>query len=351
MHPPPDPRRNESRYPSRWVAAHQRTVIGAALLLTLLALPFAAGLHIESDLVSLLPEGSPAADDYRTFLDRFGGFEKVFVMVLADPDPGSPPSGLLLETAQELAARLRTLPGVARVRTGSEPEDEAFFVHHVVRRAPLLLPDDALPAIAERLRPEAIRERAATLRARLRTPSGSAMAELLTHDPLGFAEDLPLLAAGQHLPVDPVTSAFLSPAGDAALLILDPASGEMDAEAGRQLLADLQRTFEELHRDLTTPRTEDAEDAWHLTDDGSEGTRHQAEDRVVGAAEGAWHRGDDAGGGGTEGAWHQSERHQSESAAEGAWHRVRSERIEPGAGLRFLALGGPLYAAQDEAML
>src|SRR6185295_13800377 len=43
--------------------------------------------RIDTDLTSLLPDGAPAAEDYRAFLRTFGGFEKVFILVRA---PGAP---------------------------------------------------------------------------------------------------------------------------------------------------------------------------------------------------------------------------------------------------------------------
>src|SRR4051794_41747253 len=73
------------------IARRPRLVLAAALLLTLAALIPASRFRIETQLEALLPEGAPAAEDYRTFLRTFGGFEKVFVLVRPAPEkPGNP---------------------------------------------------------------------------------------------------------------------------------------------------------------------------------------------------------------------------------------------------------------------
>ncbi|HET9225962.1 MAG TPA: MMPL family transporter, partial [Thermoanaerobaculia bacterium] len=57
---------------------------------------------------------------------------------------------------------------------------------------------------------------------------------------LGLSEGL--IGAGT-LPVDPLTGAFVSKNGDAALVILTPARAEIDPAAGRALLADLEKAY------------------------------------------------------------------------------------------------------------
>jgi len=211
-------------------------VLLVTLALTLAALVPALKLRVDTDLSTLLPDGAPGADDYRLFLRTFGGFEKVFVLVrsetpLEDPAP-------LIEAAEVLAGEMSRSPEVAEARSGITEEDERFFLRYVAPRMPLLMEGE----LASRLEPEAIRERVALMRQTLRSPAGSVLAPLFAADPLGLAEGL-IGSASAALPVDPLTGAFVSRRGDAALVILTPARAEIDPEAGRALLADLERAY------------------------------------------------------------------------------------------------------------
>jgi predicted RND superfamily exporter protein len=126
------------------IARRPRLVLAAGLALSLAALVPAARIRIDSDLTALLPSGAPAADDYRVFLRTFGGLEKVFVLVrsparrLEDPGP-------LEDAAAALADELRADPAVADARSGRTEEDERFFYRYVAPRMPLLLGAAGVP--------------------------------------------------------------------------------------------------------------------------------------------------------------------------------------------------------------
>jgi predicted exporter len=165
------------------IARRPRLALALCLGLALAALGPAARIRINSDLTAVMPAGAPAADDYRTFLRTFGGFEKIFVLVrspaqrLADPGP-------LEDAAAALAGELRTSPLVADARSGRTEEDERFFFRYVAPRMPLLLLDAGAGAggggaeLERRLSPEALHRRVALLRATMSTPAGAALGPL-----------------------------------------------------------------------------------------------------------------------------------------------------------------------------
>jgi predicted RND superfamily exporter protein len=247
----PHPRPSLSRLISSPIVRRPRLVLAGCLALALAALVPAARIHIDSDLSALLPNGAPAADDYRVFLRTFGGFEKVFVLVrspgrrLDDPGP-------LEDAAAALAAELRHCPEVADARGGRTEEDERFFFRYIAPRMPLLLAGDAAaPAnkdaggrdpLARSLTPEAIHRRVEIMRQTLASPAGSALAPLYASDPLGLSEGL-LAAASAAIPMDPMSGAFLSRRGDVALVMLTPARAEIDPAGGRALLACLDAAY------------------------------------------------------------------------------------------------------------
>ncbi|HEX5760370.1 MAG TPA: MMPL family transporter, partial [Thermoanaerobaculia bacterium] len=237
------------------IARRPGRVLAVGLALTLGALAVAAGrLRIETDLAALLPRDAPAAADYRAFLASFGGYEKVFVVVR--PGSSEADAGTLIAAADRLAELLAASPEVAAARSGLSAEDQAFFFGHVAPRA-LLLADLPAAEVRRRLEPAALRARAAELRRLLTSPLGAAASELLAADPLGFAEGL-LASVDAGLPLDPLSGGFLSPARDAALVVLTPARAEIDPEGGRALAAAIAAAARRVRRELDAPLRVDA---------------------------------------------------------------------------------------------
>jgi predicted RND superfamily exporter protein len=240
-----------------WAAALVRRpgrVLVATLALTALAFLPALRLRLLTDISALLPRNAPASGDYRTFLDTFGGFEKLFVILQAKEGRPADP-GPLVDAAEELSQELAKSPLVANARFGLTAEDEAFFLRWVAPRAPLLLSGDVLRVrgeVARRIAPSAIRSRVAVLRQTLTSPVGSFAAPFFAADPLGFSEGL-LSAASSALPIDPATGAFLSKDGDAVLLIVTPARSELDPAAGRELVAVLEKAYAAVRKDSAIP--------------------------------------------------------------------------------------------------
>ncbi|HEX6904288.1 MAG TPA: MMPL family transporter [Thermoanaerobaculia bacterium] len=233
-----------------FLSRRPRWVLAVTLLLTAAALIPASRFRLETDLSALLPEGAAAGDDYRVFLQTFGGFEKVFVVVrspgggLEDPEP-------LLAAAERLAEVLARDPEVAEARSGITEEDERFFLTRVAPRLPLLIHGEGWKEdLARRLEPEAVRVRVAEMRGALRSPAGGMAARLFAADPLGLSEGL--LGASSALPVDPLTGSFISRDGRAALVMLTPARAEIDPAGGRALQAALDRAYAEVRRSSGT---------------------------------------------------------------------------------------------------
>jgi|HubBroStandDraft_3_1064219.scaffolds.fasta_scaffold04930_3 predicted RND superfamily exporter protein len=236
---------------SSWLSAPAarwpRRVLALAAALAACALVPASRLRIDSDVSSLLPSGAPAARDYGVFLRTFGGFEKVFILVRAGgPRPADPAQ--LVEAAGRLAEVLAASPEVAEARSGRTEEDERFFFRYIAPRMPLLVDERTLAGLGARLTPEALGRRVAWMRQALSSPAGSALAPLFASDPLGLSESL-LAASSSLLPMDPVSGAFLSRRGDAALVIVTPARAEIDPAGGRALAAELERAYAQVRRE------------------------------------------------------------------------------------------------------
>ena len=234
--------------PGTWAEAMARfwtrgrwAILSAVLVVTLVGGTRLPHLGLETDLTALLPSDSPSAQAYDEFLGRFGGFEKVYVVLEHPGFEGSSDdlADRLVTAADLLAEAVADSPEVAGVRSGIAAEEERFFLETVLPRAPLLgLLDHT--EIARRLEPEAIDHRVRELRGRLSSPAGVLDRTFAPYDPLGFGEGLATLGGGGGLPVDPLTGAFLSSDGAASLVVITPASAEIDPEAGRRLVAVLE---------------------------------------------------------------------------------------------------------------
>lgn len=239
------------------IARYPGAILTLALVVTLLAIPAASRLRIGADLLAMLPTDSPAAADYEVFMERFGGLEQVFVVVVPE-EAGRGGAQVadeaeLMRAARRLEERLTGHPEIASVRAGLRAEDERFLLRYVVPRAPLLLAGDWRETVEARIEPGAIRRRVARLRALVSSPAGAAEAKIARLDPLGFSQELVQRSAGSAIPIHPLTSDFVAPGGAAALVTLTPARPEIDPQGGRALAAALSAAFDEVSSELAAP--------------------------------------------------------------------------------------------------
>lgn len=229
-------------------------ITGLALAVTAVAAVYASRVRIDTDLLDLLPRELPASADYREFLERFGGLEKIYVLVSA-ADPGAPDTvDRLAAAAEMLAADLADSSWIRSVRYGLDDADESFFIDDLAPRALFLVDPAADPSLLERLEPESIAERVGRIRRELASPLGWFEHRLIAADPLGFSDGLHL-TDGEGIAVDPATGVFLSKEGNAALLVVTPSAAELDTAAGHEIAGLLEtagsRVREQLGPDLS----------------------------------------------------------------------------------------------------
>lgn len=236
---------------ARLIARHPRAVLVLGIIVTTIAVNSAGHLQLRTDLAGLLPSNSSSAADYRTFLSVFGGLEKVFVIVRPPLDGDDESAASVTEAAFELATLLSDSPEVAQAKAGVSPEDEEFFLKFVVPRALLLSGDNWRGILEDILRPEFLRERAATIRSKVNSPTSVLEVPILAADPFGLVNEVPgFRFLASSLPVDPVTLTFLSEDGKASLVIVTPARSEIDPSGGRALVKDLEAAFSEVRANL-----------------------------------------------------------------------------------------------------
>jgi len=155
---------------ARVAVRRPRAVLGVALLLAVLAAPLALRLRLDTNLVDLLPRGTPAADTFARFTSAFSS-EQVLVVLLEAGDRAR-----LFLAAESAAAALREEPAlrgeVAEVRYRISARSAELLRDHVLD----LLDDAELDELGRRLAPEALSARARRLRGLLSAPGGSSLA-------------------------------------------------------------------------------------------------------------------------------------------------------------------------------
>ena len=217
---------------------HRAIVAGAVVLLVVSALSLFR-VRLDMDLLSQLPSRSTIFREYREFLESFGGFDSLVFLVRGD-------RARIVELADALAARLAAIPEVGRVRYRVDLEDvrRRFLVPYRYE----LVDDAQFGELARRLEPGAIEERVRGLRRALTMPMSVGARRWILADPLGIDELVGRsIERGYADPMfRPSSEYFLSPTGEALVLIARPTRSAFDTIFAEALLAKVHAAEREL---------------------------------------------------------------------------------------------------------
>jgi predicted RND superfamily exporter protein len=196
-----------------FVERRHRAILGVSLVVALLSAGSLAALRFDFDVLSMLPTGAPAFDNFKTFVADFGELDELVILV-----EGTQPA-TLHAFADAFAAQLRTLETVVNVQAKIEAEQlEAGILGPLVYN---YVPAEEYARLRERLTPAGIDAQVAADRAVLQAPFDFTAARWLRRDPLGIA---PLAARALAAAFDEATlnvrGGYLSTADGTALLIL-----------------------------------------------------------------------------------------------------------------------------------
>ncbi|MEM1250436.1 MAG: MMPL family transporter, partial [Acidobacteriota bacterium] len=158
-------------------------------------------------------------------IERFGGMEQLYFQVgyfVDTPEAREAAArGLVLEALHRLEEELSRSGTFRDVRIGPRSDDEQFLREEVLPQAPFLLAaEDFEVFLGQISEPSALAERAAVLKRQISGPSAG-LQSFLRADPLGLAPEL-LERAGEGLPSDPWTGAFVADSGLVGLAIATP---------------------------------------------------------------------------------------------------------------------------------
>ncbi len=216
----------------RWAALierHYRPILVGSLVLGLAAGLSLTRLRLDVDVLSMLPRGEPAFDDFKTFVADFGELDELLILV-DGPRPARE------RVADALSAQLATLDTIAGVqgRLDTAAATEMLLGPFLFNYIPVA--DYA--EVRERLTPAGIAAQVAADKALLAAPFDVSLARTVGEDPLGLrriaARNL-AAAAGDALP--DLDGGFLTARdGNALLLIARPTGSPFDTAFGARLL-------------------------------------------------------------------------------------------------------------------
>lgn len=221
---------------ARFASRHPGRVFVATLVLLLVSLALTTRLHLQTDILELLPPHDPTVRDFRETVRDFGSLDLLLVAV---PIPEGAPLDPYFGYVDALGERLAKLPQMEYVDSRIGDVDE--LASRLMPNALLYLDAEAREKVAARLSEEGIRQRTQELRRILSTPQGVALKQLLKVDPMGLSEILvgTMTAGRGGLELDWTSGYFLSRDHRLLLVLAKPDRPAQDVEFGKALLRDV----------------------------------------------------------------------------------------------------------------
>ncbi len=226
---------------------HPRAIFLATFLAVCLAAYLGSRLHLDTDILALVPEGDRAVDAFKTSLKEFGGADYVAVLIEA---PAGHTADEYEDFADLFAQKTAAVEGVQTVeyRLGGGSEMMELFRKYAL----LFLPPEEIPKLREKLSDAAIREQVAADRRILENPSSTFLKDIVRNDPLGIGPLLwgHLLKGKGALRLNPADGYYMSMDESALLLLIKPARPAQDLGFTARLAAALKRAETEARAEL-----------------------------------------------------------------------------------------------------
>ena len=164
-----------------WVAAIQRRhrlILAGSLLLCLLSATALTRLRLDFDVLGMLPQGSPAFDDFKSFVADFGELDELIVLIQGAP------LAELRQFADAFAARLMALDAVIRVHSRLDMDQllDGLLGQYLYN----YFPEAEYAVLERRLTPAGIDAQVMVNRAILNAPFDLSATTAVVEDPLGL---------------------------------------------------------------------------------------------------------------------------------------------------------------------
>ncbi len=212
-----------------------RLVLLLAALAAVVGFGLSSVLHLESDVLALIPRGNPRIDTFKAALEDFGSFDLLLVLLEAKGDAGPEE---LEDFADRYAARLERLDKQISWVEYKIAADDALF-DLLSRNALLFVPPGQLDTLAERFSDPGIRRTIRGDAEALSSPTSSLTGEAIAADPLGLRSlFLQRLAERRKaLKVDLSDGYYLARDGRSLILLAKPVRPSQNLDFNRRLMA------------------------------------------------------------------------------------------------------------------
>jgi predicted RND superfamily exporter protein len=238
----------------RFTTGHWKGVIVVYFAVSLLLLWKGSSIRLETSLAELLPESNRASRDFRDLLAEDGTLDRLLVSITLAPPSDDPAADLesLTAAAERVGTALQQEGLAVGYRYGVNEDDLAFISERAIDHLPVLLDAAGAGAIAERLRPEAVRSSVREIGRRARMPGfAGPIEEMAARDPLGLLQTLATPSARvEGFRPDPESGLFLSKDGGRLLLIVQAAEPPTEIAFSRRLVDGLQAAEADASREV-----------------------------------------------------------------------------------------------------
>jgi len=226
---------------------HPRTIFLVTFIAVAIAALLGSRIHLDTDILALVPRGDRAVDAFKTSLQEFGGADYVAVLIEA---PSGHTADEYEDFADRFAEKVAALDGVLQVehRLGGSSELLALFRKYALV---FLQPED-LPRLRDKLSDDAIRAQVEDNRRILESPSSTFLKEIVRIDPLGLRTLLwgHLLKGKGALKLNTSNGYYMAQDESALLVLLKPAKPSQDLGFTTTLIAALKNAEAETRSEL-----------------------------------------------------------------------------------------------------
>jgi len=218
-------------------------VFTVTLLAVLASLLLGRGLHLDGDVLNLVPKHNRAVNTFREALQEFGSLDFLLLLVeapktaAADEDTEGRTAEELQAYADLLAARLQQLPLVRYVE--HKLDTSGPFFDFLRRNQMLFLPPARFEELASKFSDEAIRAQVGDNRRQLTGPASVLAKRLLESDPLQISPLFFEAVLRNRGPIrfDLSAGYYLSKDGRSLLLVVKPTRPSQDIAYTKRLVA------------------------------------------------------------------------------------------------------------------
>lgn len=224
-----------------------------SVTLAVLAIFGALSLHMESDLLNMLPLESELVQDVMITLENFQSFETLYLICTVECDDIVEKRQILEDFADSIEESLPDSPLIKRVRFKREPDQLARFLDFFIPRLSRYFNEDQTLSFIASLQPENIAEAFRKNRLMVLNQSSAEIRDLIIHDPLGLNSEIQdifarFMAIAEFSGLDSSAEYFFSRQESDLLFMIEPTFPTQDMDKSKALITLIEETISQVRK-------------------------------------------------------------------------------------------------------